>query len=503
MDPFSAAGKCRSSIHWAGLRIALVTVMTVALGLVVTQSGGATPSGGPLSLHTCTVDNLAARCGTLMVPQDRITRTGPEIPIRVVVIPAPGPGRQPDPIVFFAGGPGSSAIDMMSEELPLFALNTSRDILLIEQRGTGASNLTCPSFPGLADEAALRTSVESCLQHLKADLRFYTTAMFADDVDEVLSDLHYGKVDLVGASYGATSEQMFLVRHPKRVRTMTLISGTLLDIPILERFPLNAQRALDNVFAECAREASCHRVFPRLGADWNALWTSVNKAPWVIPAKLSPTGKQEVFDADEVASSVHEVLMDATTQAELPLMIHMLGEATDRVAALVAIIKATPPSESVGAGGNQMMPIAVQCNEPWALDDPGQLVGRNSFEYHSDLENALWWQYVCKLVPKAERAAGSGLLTRSPVPVLAFNGEEDPQDPPGNMAGARAFWPNSLELAVPDQGHDTNPDLSGACVISLIESFLEQGSTAHLDTSCLAKVPAPPFALSLQALTNG
>lgn len=499
----SAAGKCRSSIHWAGPRVALITVITVALGLVVTQSDGATPSSGPLSIHTCTVDGIAARCGTLMVPQDRITRTGPEIPIRVVVIPASGPGRQPDPIVFFAGGPGSSAIDIMSEELPLFGLNTTRDIVLIDQRGTGASNLTCPSFPSLSDEAALRTSVESCLQHLKADLRFYTTAMFADDVDEVLSDLHYGRVDLVGASYGATSEQVFLVRHPKRVRTMTLISGTLLDTPIYERFPLNAQRALDNVFAECAREAACHRAFPRLGADWNALWSSVNKAPWVIPAKLSPTGKQEVFDADEVASSVHELLMDATTQAEIPLAVHTLGAATNRVAALVAIIKATPPSESVGASGNQMMPIEVQCNEPWALDDPGQLVGKNSFEYHSDLENALWWQFVCKLIPKAGRAAGSGLLTRSPVPVLALNGEEDPQDPPSNMAGARAFWPNSLELAVPDQGHDTDPDLSGACVISLIESFLEKGSTAHLDTSCLANVPAPPFALSLQALANG
>ena len=497
------ARKRRSSVRRAGFRVALISATMFAFGLIVPPSGGATPSSGPLSTHTCTVDNMAARCGTLMVPQDRITRTSPEIPIRVVVVPATSPVRQPDPIVFFAGGPGSSAIDMMSEELPLFPLNTSRDLVFIDQRGTGASNLTCPSFPSLADEAALQTSVESCLQHLKADLRFYTTAMFADDVDEVLSDLHYGKVDLVGASYGATSEQMFLMRHPKRVRTMTLISGTLLGIPILERFPLNAQRALDNVFAECAREVSCHRAFPRLGADWNALWASVNKAPWVIPAKLSPTGKQEVFDADEVASSVHEVLMDATTQAELPLMIHMLGEATDRVAALVAIIKATPPSESVGPSGNQMMPIVVQCNEPWALDDPGQLVGKNSFEYHSDLENALWWQYVCKLIPKAGRAAGSGLLTRSPVPVLAFNGEEDPQDPPSNMAGARAFWPNSLELAVPDQGHDTDPQLSGACVISLIESFLEQGSPAHLDTSCLAKVPAPPFALSLQALTNG
>ena len=59
---------------------------------------------------------------------------------------------------------------------------------------------------------------------LHADVRFYTTAMFADDVDEVLSDLHYEKANLVGISYGTTGEQVFSTRHPDRVRTMTLLS---------------------------------------------------------------------------------------------------------------------------------------------------------------------------------------------------------------------------------------------------------------------------------------
>ena len=328
--------------------------------------------------------------------------------------------------------------------------------------------------------------------------------MFADDVDEVLSDLHYGKVDLVGASYGATSEQVFLVRHPKRVRTMTLISGTLLDIPILERFPLNAQRALDNVFAECAREVSCHRAFPRLGADWNALWTSVNKAPWVIPAKLSPTGKQEVFDADEVASSVHEVLMDATTQAELPLMIHMLGEATDRVAALVAIIKATPPSESVGASGNQMMPIAVQCNEPWALDDPGQLVGKNSFEYHSDLENALWWQYVCKLIPKAGQAAGVRAADQDlPSRFWPSTARRIPRTRPATWQVLALSGPTASNWRYPTRA--TTPTLTCRALVSS-RSSNRSSSKAVRPTSTRAasrKFPRPPFALSLQALANG
>jgi hypothetical protein len=43
----------------------------------------------------------------------------------------------------------------------------------------------------LADKAALRAAVQSCLAHLPGDLRFYTTAMYADDVSQLLADLHY------------------------------------------------------------------------------------------------------------------------------------------------------------------------------------------------------------------------------------------------------------------------------------------------------------------------
>jgi pimeloyl-ACP methyl ester carboxylesterase len=197
------------------------------------------------------------------------------------VFPATGPDRQPDPDVWFAGGPGDSAVDTISRVRPLLAPNnTSRDLVFIEQRGTGASATTCPAFPDLSDPAALRSAVESSVDSLDGDPRFYTTSLFADDVDEVLAALDYRRANLVGISYGATAEQVFLARHPDRVRTMTLLSGTLLDVPVLERFPQSAQAALDNVFAECERNAACQQAFPQLRADWDALWRSVNAAPW-------------------------------------------------------------------------------------------------------------------------------------------------------------------------------------------------------------------------------
>jgi len=497
--------------HRAGWRGATLGGAFVVLSVLLFGCGGTSTGTSPtdtsptdtsptvtsptgLVLEACTADGVPARCGTLQVPEDRQSGSGRQIPIRVVVIPSTDPNRQADPIVWFAGGPGDSAVDTIGRVRPLLAANTDRDLVFIEQRGTGASNVTCPTFPDLPDTAALQSAIESCLANLQADLRFYTTPNFADDVDEVLSDLHYDKANLVGISYGTTAEQVFLTKHRDRVRTMTLLSGTLLDVPVFERFPENGQRALDNVFAECERVAACRDAFPALRSDWDALWSSVSASPWVIPADRSPSGTEVSLDSSWVASKLHDLLFVKTTQTSIPLVVHTLGATDDRVGALLALTQAYPQSSDAGSGEQQMLPSAIRCNEAWARDDPSKLVGTDGFEYARDKSGAEWWQAVCTLIPKATDPITT--LKKSDVPVLALNGEEDPQDPPSNMAGAREIWPNSLALTVPGQGHDIDP-ASAACEIPLIKSFIEQGDASGLDTTCLSQLPPPSFDLAL------
>jgi len=41
------------------------------------------------------------------------------------------------------------------------------------------------------------------------------------------------------------------------------------------------------------------------------------------------------------------------------------------------------------------------------------------------------------------------------------------------------------------------------CAGPLTQTFIEQASVAHLDTSCLAGVAAPPFELTIQGLAGG
>ncbi len=483
-------------------------VIAAVAGLVVAACGGpsapaaSAPSAGSLTVKACTVDGQAARCGTLIVPEDRLTGTGRMIPVRFVVFPATGPDRAPDPVVYFAGGPGDSAVDELQiGGVPdLSILNVHRDLVFIEQRGTGQSNpLTCPPFPGLADKAALRAAVQSCLARLHGDLRFYTTAMFADDVSQILTDLHYPAANLIGISYGTAAEQVFLLRHPGQVRTMTLISGSPLSTHVFGRAAGNSQLALDYVFGLCESQPACHQAFPHLPADWAALWASLGKSPWVIPAAQSPSRTAVRLDQDTLAQLIYQAMFTGDI-TPIPVGVHTLGTATNRAAAMLSVINAYPGLGQAleGSGGaTPMMLYEIYCAEPWASWRPAALSDqRGSFEYQTDLQTAQWYQYLCPLIPKSAAAAGDLQLTVSKVPVLAFNGAYDPIEQPRNWAGAQAFIPDSRDITLPGQGHDTT-DTWGVCAEPLTQTFIAQASLAHLDTGCLAAAGPPAFDLTL------
>ena len=124
-----------------------------------------------------------AECGWYEVAENPAAPEGRKIKLRVARVPAMGRDTEPDPLLFFAGGPGQAA----TETWPIMAfslrkLNEHRDILLVDQRGTGQSNpLRCPQIEleealGLDWDQLERTTRE-CLEQLDGDPRFYTTTI--------------------------------------------------------------------------------------------------------------------------------------------------------------------------------------------------------------------------------------------------------------------------------------------------------------------------------------
>ena len=145
------------------------------------------------------------------VHENRASKTGRKIALHILLLPAFAEKPASDPVFGFAGGPGQSAAEAFPMMTAMVALRQKRDLVLIDQRGTGRSNpLPCPielndaalmitgtSASGVQDLTECRKQLET-----KADLTQYTTSYSADDVDEVRAALGYDKINLLGGSYG-------------------------------------------------------------------------------------------------------------------------------------------------------------------------------------------------------------------------------------------------------------------------------------------------------------
>ena len=98
-------------------------------------------------------------------------------------------------------------------------LNARRDLVFIDQRGTGRSNaLECD-----VDEGSLVSALEPeqqlsrlgpCLKALAADLRQYATWIAVRDFEAIRAQLGAEKVNLWGASYGTRVALEYMRQYP-------------------------------------------------------------------------------------------------------------------------------------------------------------------------------------------------------------------------------------------------------------------------------------------------
>src|SRR6185437_3762674 len=125
-------------------------VAMAAVALAVT-SGCAerTPVMRHIALTECRLPKVAqaVQCGSVEVPENRDQPQGRRLSIFVAILPANTLTPKPDPLVLLAGGPGQAASTLGPFASQLTAVRRTRDIVLIDQRGTGRSSpLSCPAL---------------------------------------------------------------------------------------------------------------------------------------------------------------------------------------------------------------------------------------------------------------------------------------------------------------------------------------------------------------------
>ncbi|MBK9926841.1 MAG: alpha/beta fold hydrolase [Anaerolineales bacterium] len=438
------------------------------------------------ALTTSTGKQVDAQCGTLTVPEDRSSPSGRQIGLEVAVIPAIKRNPQPDPLFLLAGGPGQSAIETYPALIGLlFNIHEGRDIVIVDQRGTGKSNpLRCltPEDDDLEDEEML-AKLKACPTNLDADLRFYNTEIAMTDLDDVRSALGYDKINIYGASYGTRAALTYLRMFPERVRTVTLDAVVDPSFILFMDAARDGQSALDKFFARCEADDACKTTFPNIKDEFNDLLKRVEEKPVeiTIPHPLTHKPLDLTVTQKMVTNMVFNTMYAPEIVATLPLSIHE-AYANENYVPLIS------QAFLVNAGLYDGMFYAVACTEDAPLisaEEAAQLSEGTVFG-----DRTVDFSDVCSAWQKGTVSPQFREPVNSNVPALILSGDSDPITPPWHAEKVTEHLTNDVHLVFSGMGHG---NLSNKCSIDIFESFIENASVEGLDTSCVEEVKPWPF----------
>ncbi|MFK8020260.1 MAG: alpha/beta hydrolase [Pseudomonadales bacterium] len=435
------------------------------------------------------------QCATLHVPENYDNPEGRTIGLRVFKLPSKHHTAQDDAVTFIQGGPGGSSVELaIILGLQNSALRRKRDIILLDQRGTGQSaRLNCEfnddqllSF----DSAQIQKLASQCVGQLQknADLRQYSTSVAVKDLESLRTALKYSRWNIIAGSYGTRVAQHYMRRYPLSVRTATLEGVVPPSIEIVSSVPLNAQAALDNLFEQCASTPQCHSAYPKLKEHFNVARMHVRANPQTLELAHPTTAIKEPFELNDGAFNlaVRMMLYSPESKSLLPLLLQEAAKGNLEPIAAQAMLFSTQLSESMSTG----MHNSVVCSEDMSKLSLSSAQQKAIEQTFLGIEFVDLMRSICASWPKGAIDDDFFDTLESEHQVLLISGEYDPVTPPSNAELAAKYYTNSLQVTAPGQGHSL---YHPACSRGLINDFVASGVVAKLDTECFERLDGPPF----------
>ena len=493
---FAAAGRWWAQ-GWAPLAL-------TALAAAGTSAAAADDRPGLTPCRIAGVEH-GALCGSLRRRLDPAQRAGTAIDVHFAVLPALARNRKPDSVFFFAGGPGQSALELAGTISRLLSrLGNRRDLVLIDQRGTGQSApLGCderpPSTPlaqGL-DPALRMQRYQQCLQQLQAlphgDLRHYTTWVAMQDADAVRQKLGAERINLVGSSYGTRAVLDYMRQFPHATRRVVIDGVAPPDMVLPASFSPDSQAALDGAFRGCETEPACRARYPTLHADWQALLRSLPRE-FVVAHPLTGVPEKLILDRDALMSLVRAPLYVPALASAVPAALQ--AAAQGRLEPLAGLASAMGGSARRKGLLYEGMHFSVVCSED--LPRLGASTDAPSADFGSGF--AEQYRSVCKTWPQGTVPAAFYTLPAARSATLVLSGGDDPATPPRHgQRVAQALGAQARHVVVPHAGHGV---MGLPCMRDVLYRFIDAKSDAEalqVDTGCAARVPRPAAFLPIGA----
>lgn len=485
----------------------LVMASVVALGFALARlrreqhAFEAVQKRAKSSLKACAgkIYGSDALCGTYEVWEDRAAKSGRKIALNVVVLPARSSAPEPDPVFWLHGGPGAAATDLARGGWGglLGNVRDKRDLVYLDQRGTGGSNpLHCDfnddpkDLPAFFGELFPLDKVRACRQKLEkiANLKLYTTPIAMDDLDEVRTALGYDKIDLVGGSYGTFAAQIYMRQHPEHIRAVFLagVAPPNIKQPLL--FPKAAQLALDEVFKDCVVDADCRNNFADIEKEFAAVLARFDKGPVSVDF-VDPRSREKIQIKLPRGNFVERLRLELYTTESARLVPYVIHRAYQGD---YLPFESSAINSAIAGGVARGMYMTVTCSEGVPFITQEDIARETKYTFVGEYRVRTHME-ACKEWPRGEIPKSYTELVASNLPVLMISGEADGASPPWYGEAAVKHFPNGRQVKIPHYGHQTD----GSCVAGMFKAFIEKGSATGIDTSCVVETRRPSFATAL------
>ena len=434
---------------------------------------------------------IIAECGHLSVAENR-DNPSRMIDLNIAVVRSKSTQKLKDPVIMLAGGPGQSAVESYpSASHAFYEILKDRDVVLVDQRGTGGSNILKCDFDEaaqlamLADKALIPLEIKKCVKNLDADTRYYTTTESIKDLEEVRKAMSIEKWNLLGISYGTRKALTYMKLFPESIRSV-ILDGVM---PQQEAMPQSHEENLVNAlrlqFEQCEKQPACHEAFGDIEQQmWQLLANTDEQKPKIRLQNFSTGEFEEVtLNKDSIAIAIRLFAYSANSMNMLPLMIAKANHGQPEVIAAQANMISSLLSESISN-----VELSIICAEDLPFYDNYTLNKNNLFGDFLASTKA-----NCDVWPHGTVDASFKDAVVSDLPVLLLSGELDPVTPPSFAELTMQTLSKSQHLIAKGQGHNVFPQ---GCMPDIITDFI-QDPEQELDVECMNDFNYTPFFINM------
>ena len=413
--------------------------------------------------------------GILNVPENRKNANSRTVNLVYKVLRAKNVNSRKAPILFLQGGPGGATL-FMEKFWKNHPLRNDRDIVLMDQRGTGASEANCKDLGNAfiailrqdldqeGEYKALRSILSDCKKTIEdkgVDLAGYKSKEIAADFEDLRKDLGYDKWNLFGGSYGSRLGLTIMRDFPKSVRSAVLTSIFAPESNLYKGSIQNFENSLYSVLERCKKSKSCNSRYPDLKTRLSKSLKKLQTEPLRFPYK----GKPFVLNSEDALLLLQQALYSRHTIANIPSLIDAFEN--DKIEPLIIAIEQfslavntinIPMSLSVIA--YEEIPFNDDTDFDRYLKQQSEIGIRSAIVGSSAKISADWHSY------RASDFENQAVV--SEIPTLMASGGLDPVTPTSNAEESLKHLKNGYGIIFPDESHNIlNP-----CFFEITKNFL-------------------------------